>query len=96
MDWDSVHFTYLKNLYWVAVVAIQCIVTTLAYGFRSTPLRIKFLEVLIKCNFSADLPGKMYARVYMMRPGSNVSDLFLRDCTSKRARFNPSYSCRSL
>ncbi|XP_039304859.1 spatacsin isoform X2 [Solenopsis invicta] len=57
MDWDSVHFTYLKNLYWVAVVAIQCIVTTLAYGFRSTPLRIKFLEVLIKCNFSADLPA---------------------------------------
>ncbi|XP_071562080.1 spatacsin isoform X1 [Temnothorax nylanderi] len=57
MDWDSVHFTYLKNLYWVAVVAIQCIVTALGYGFRSTPLRVKFLEALIKCNFSADLPG---------------------------------------
>ncbi|XP_011880163.1 PREDICTED: spatacsin isoform X2 [Vollenhovia emeryi] len=56
MDWDSVHFTYLKNLYWVAVVAIQCIVTALGYGFQSTPLRVKFLEVLIKCNFSADLP----------------------------------------
>lgn len=59
MDWDSIHFTYLKNLYWVAIVAIQCIVTALGYGFQSTPLRVKFLEVLIKCNFSTDLPGKM-------------------------------------
>ncbi|XP_011684393.1 PREDICTED: spatacsin [Wasmannia auropunctata] len=56
MDWDSVHFTYLKNLYWVAVVAIRCIVTALGYGFQSTALRMKFLEVLIKNNFSADLP----------------------------------------
>ncbi|XP_036147229.1 spatacsin isoform X2 [Monomorium pharaonis] len=57
MDWDSVNFTYMKNLYWIAVVAIQCIVTALGYGFRSTPLRVKFLEALIKCNFSADLPA---------------------------------------
>ncbi|XP_018364335.1 PREDICTED: spatacsin isoform X1 [Trachymyrmex cornetzi] len=56
VDWDSVHFTYLKNLYWVAVVATQCIVTALSYGFQSTFLRVKFLETLIKCNFSADLP----------------------------------------
>ncbi|GAB1864875.1 Spatacsin [Camponotus japonicus] len=56
MDWDSVHFTYLKNLYWVAFVATRCIVTALGYGFQSTPLRIKFLEALIKCDFSADLP----------------------------------------
>lgn len=58
MDWDSVHFTYLKNLYWVAVVATRCIVTALGYSFQSTSLRVKFLEALIKCNFSADLPGK--------------------------------------
>ncbi|XP_072747233.1 spatacsin [Anoplolepis gracilipes] len=57
MDWDSAHFTYLKNLYWVAVVATRCIVTALGYGFQSTPLRIKFLEALIKCDFSADLPA---------------------------------------
>ncbi|XP_020295554.1 spatacsin isoform X2 [Pseudomyrmex gracilis] len=56
MDWDSVHFTYLKNLYWVAVVATRCIVTALGYGFQSTSLRVKFLEALIKCNFFADLP----------------------------------------
>ncbi|KAL6259083.1 hypothetical protein P5V15_009005 [Pogonomyrmex californicus] len=56
MDWDSIHFTYLKNLYWVAVVTTQCIVTALGYSFQSTPLRVKFLEALIKCNFSADLP----------------------------------------
>ncbi|KAL6426524.1 hypothetical protein ACFW04_009151 [Cataglyphis niger] len=56
MDWDSAHFTYLKNLYWIAVVAMRCIVTALGYGFQSTPLRIKFLETLIKCDFSADLP----------------------------------------
>ncbi|EZA52114.1 Spatacsin [Ooceraea biroi] len=56
VDWDSVNFTYLKNLYWVALVATRCIITALGYGFQSTPLRIKFLEALIKCNFSADLP----------------------------------------
>ncbi|CAL1689224.1 unnamed protein product [Lasius platythorax] len=56
MDWDSAHFTYLKNLYWVADVATRCIVTALGYDFQSTPLRIKFLEALIKCNFSVDLP----------------------------------------
>lgn len=66
MDWDSVHFTYLKNLYWVAVVATQCIVTALSYSFQSTFLRVKFLEALIKCNFSADLPGKMCSIFYII------------------------------
>lgn len=59
MDWTSADLTYLKNLYWVAVVATKCIVAALSYGFQSTPLRVKLLETLIKCNFSADLPGKI-------------------------------------
>jgi len=56
MDWDSVHFTYMKNLYLVAIVAVRCIITALGYSFRSTLLRVN--------NFSADLPGKMFAHVY--------------------------------
>ncbi|XP_014476874.1 PREDICTED: spatacsin [Dinoponera quadriceps] len=59
MDWSSVDLTYFKNLYWVAIVATKCIVTALGYGFQSTPLRVKLLETLIKCNFSTDLPVKI-------------------------------------
>jgi len=54
----------MKNLYWVAIIAVRCIITALGYSFRSTLLRVKFLEALIKCNFSADLPGKMCAHMY--------------------------------
>lgn len=63
MDWESIDLTYINNLYWITVVTTRCIVTALGYSFQSTPLRIKFLETLIKCNFSADLPGKKYVAV---------------------------------
>nr|XP_034171053.1 spatacsin isoform X2 [Osmia lignaria] len=56
MDWDCSDTTYLNNLHWVASVAINCVITTLAYGLRSTHLQTKFLKILIKCNFYADLP----------------------------------------
>ncbi|XP_076176182.1 spatacsin isoform X3 [Ptiloglossa arizonensis] len=56
MDWNCSDNTYLENLYWVAIVAIKCVIATLAHGLRSTHLQIKFLEALIRCNFSADLP----------------------------------------
>ncbi|KAL0117009.1 hypothetical protein PUN28_010108 [Cardiocondyla obscurior] len=56
VDEDSVDFACLNNLYWVADLATQCIVTALGYGFQSTFLRVKFLEVLINCNFSENLP----------------------------------------
>nr|XP_012135131.1 PREDICTED: spatacsin isoform X2 [Megachile rotundata] len=56
MDWDCSDTTYLSNLHWVASVAINCVVTVLAYGLRSTHLQIKFLEILIKSNFYAEFP----------------------------------------
>ncbi|XP_053975278.1 spatacsin isoform X1 [Hylaeus volcanicus] len=56
MDWDCSDNTYLENLYWVAIVAVKCIIATLAYCLNSTHLQIKFLEILMKCNFYADLP----------------------------------------
>ncbi|XP_011147988.1 spatacsin [Harpegnathos saltator] len=59
MDWTSADLTYLKNLYWVAIVGTKCIITALGYGFQSTPLRVKLLETLIKSNFSTDLPVKI-------------------------------------
>ncbi|XP_031835040.1 spatacsin isoform X2 [Nomia melanderi] len=54
IDWNCSDDSYLNNLYWVTIVAVKCIIATLAYGLRSTYLQIKFLETLIKCNFSAD------------------------------------------
>ncbi|XP_076620109.1 spatacsin isoform X1 [Colletes latitarsis] len=56
MDWDCSDNTYMENLYWVAIVAIKCIIATLAYGLRSTHSQIKFLETLITCNFYEDFP----------------------------------------
>ncbi|XP_076236055.1 spatacsin isoform X2 [Calliopsis andreniformis] len=56
MDWDSSDITYLNNSYWVALVAIKCIIATLSYNLRSTHLQIKFLEILVRCNFHMDMP----------------------------------------
>lgn len=66
MDWNCSDNTYLENLYWVAIVAIKCVIATLAHGLRSTHLQIKFLEALIRCNFSADLPGTMILCMLMV------------------------------
>ncbi|KAK1131494.1 hypothetical protein K0M31_017777 [Melipona bicolor] len=56
MDWNSSDITYLNNLYWIAIVVIKCVIATLAHALRSTHLQIKFLEILIKCNFYTNFP----------------------------------------
>ncbi|XP_017759699.1 PREDICTED: spatacsin [Eufriesea mexicana] len=56
MDWNCSDSTYLNNLYWIAVVAVKCIIATLTHGLRSTHLQIKFLEILITCNFHMNFP----------------------------------------
>ncbi|XP_050480517.1 spatacsin isoform X1 [Bombus huntii] len=56
IDWNCSDTTYLNNLYWIAIVTIKCLIATLAYGLRSTHLQIKFLEILIKCNFYKNFP----------------------------------------
>lgn len=57
MDWNCSDITYLNNLYWIATVTIKCVIATLAYGLKSSHLQIKFLEILIKCNFHKNFPG---------------------------------------
>lgn len=59
MNWDSSDSTYLNNSYWVAIVAVKCLVATLAHGLRSTHLQIKFLETLIRCNLHTDFPVRV-------------------------------------
>ncbi|CAL7936629.1 unnamed protein product [Xylocopa violacea] len=56
MDWNCSDTTYLNNLYWIAIVAVKCVIATLAYNLRSTHLQIKFLELLVRCNFYANFP----------------------------------------
>ncbi|PBC28068.1 Spatacsin [Apis cerana cerana] len=56
MDWNCSDITYLNNLYWIATVTIKCIIATLAYRLKSSHLQIKFLEILIKCNFHKNFP----------------------------------------
>lgn len=65
MDWDSSDNTYLNNSHWIALVAVKCIITTLAYNLRSTHLQIKFLEILVRCNFHTDLPGTLVFLCYL-------------------------------
>lgn len=57
MDWNCSDITYLNNLYWIATVIIKCVIATLAYRLKSSHLQIKFLEILIKCNFHKNFPG---------------------------------------
>ncbi|XP_023290455.1 spatacsin isoform X2 [Orussus abietinus] len=56
IDWECTDMTYLKNVSWIASVAVNCIVVALAQSFCSSYMQIKFLEVLVKLNFNADLP----------------------------------------
>lgn len=56
MDWNCSDITYLNNLYWIATVTIKCVIATLAYRLKSSHLQIKFLEILIKCNFHKNFP----------------------------------------
>lgn len=55
-NWESTDDTFMKNLYWVATLTVKCLVTALAYSFRSTQLQILFLNSLVKCNFHNGLP----------------------------------------
>ncbi|KAK9299148.1 hypothetical protein QLX08_007765 [Tetragonisca angustula] len=55
-DWNSSDTTYLNNLYWIAIVVIKCVIATLAHALKSTHLQIKFLEILIKCDFYTNFP----------------------------------------
>ncbi|XP_024937810.1 spatacsin isoform X2 [Cephus cinctus] len=56
INWDSPDVTYLENAYWIATVAVKCILAVLNNCFRSSRCCIEFLDLLIKCDFSTDLP----------------------------------------
>ncbi|XP_043283377.1 spatacsin [Venturia canescens] len=55
IDWESVETDYLNNSYWIVTVAIESAMTVLGKCLLSTHLQIKFLEILVDCNFNEDL-----------------------------------------
>lgn len=79
MDWNSSDTTYLNNLYWIAIVVIKCVIATLAHALRSTHLQIKFLEILIKCNFYTNFPGIVisYYLINFMNTRQQIISLFI-------------------
>ncbi|CAK9804301.1 SPG11 [Anthophora quadrimaculata] len=78
MDWNCSDNMYLNNVYWVVIVAIKCVMATLAYNLRSTHLQIKFLKLLTRCNFSANFPVSIpnfeyYVQIIKILQNTNVA-----------------------
>lgn len=52
IDWDDTDRTYLNNEYWIATVAVECILTALGTCLNSILLQTKFLRILVENNFN--------------------------------------------
>ncbi|KAK0162920.1 hypothetical protein PV327_006649 [Microctonus hyperodae] len=52
IDWQDTDTTYLSNEYWIAIIAIECILTVLGTCLDSTHLQIKFLNILMEHDFN--------------------------------------------